>query len=759
MEHLSFIEVVVADLPGRFHYHLPAEWDPVQMQPGVRVLVPFGRTERVAYFIRNIVKPDVPTTKAIHAVLDETSPLNPLFLKFLYWISDYYVEPLGSVIKMALPPGTDAVARKQISNRAKNNQDTHKASIVPIPRSRKMVVLTKPAKEILSAITLLQKRAPRQSDLLKRLLAEGDKIPLSSITPSCNTPLLGLIKKGLIHQVALPIISMHAKGFHIERPIALNSAQQQAVQTMLAALDHRRFAPFLLHGVTGSGKTEVYFEVVDAALRLGRGAILLVPEISLTPQLLARVHQRFGEAVAIFHSHLSNGERRHEWLRIKEGACHFAIGVRSAIFAPLEQLGVIIVDEEQDPSYKQEEGVHYHARDMALVRGMQSNAVVVLGSATPSLESFYNGQRGKYRTLSLPERIDQRPHPSVQIVDLRDKTIWIKPFLTQPLVIAIEKRLLVGEQVLLFINRRGFSASTLCTHCGYFPGCVSCSVRLTYHKRIKRLICHYCGYQSAPPTVCPQCQGAHFIYQGIGTEQVEETIRLMFPAARIARMDRDTMQKKAIYHKTLSTMDRGEIDILIGTQMIAKGHDFHKITLVGVLCADLSLYIPDFRASERTFQLITQISGRAGRGKTPGEVIVQTFQPEHEAILAAAKRQDRLFYDQELLLRQEGNYPPFCRLALILLTHLQEKVVEERVEAMAMAIKGMLSKCRLEKEITLLGPVASLRLRGQYRYQILLKWKEKNSITILLREVMRYWRTADKKGARMDMNMDPQNLL
>lgn len=626
---------------------------------------------------------------------------------------------------------------------------------------RRIMVLKENPEKTLAYIEAVQKRAPQQAHVLQVLITAGGSLPAAAFEGPLCAPLKRLVQKGWVDPIekAAPRLPKANAGFKIKGPITLNEMQQAAAAEIIAALRKGTFSSFLLHGVTGSGKTEVYLRVIEQALEQQRGAILLVPEIGLTAQLVARFHSRFGDAVALFHSGLSPGERYDEWRRIKEGTARLAIGVRSAIFAPFENVGIIIIDEEQDTSYKQEDRVRYHARDVALVRGKQSNAVVVLGSATPSFESFYNGLTGKYRSLTLPTRIDARPLPAVHLIDLKRKEQWVRPFLTRPLLSAVEKRLALGEQTLLFINRRGFSPSLVCGDCGDSPQCVRCSVSLTFHKKTKRLLCHYCGFQTAPPTHCRKCQGVRLIYLGVGTEQVEEEIRSLFPTARLARMDRDTTQKKESQHRILAAMEQEEIDILIGTQMIAKGHDFPKVTLVGVLCADLSLHFPDFRSSERTFQMLTQVAGRAGRGDLPGEVMIQTFQPEHESITAATTHDYFGFYEREISFRKEMGYPPFCRLTLLMLSHPEEERVADRAGALAALIRSAAGSV-LEKEVDLLGPAPApfFRLKGSCRYQLLLKGKEAKKIAAVLKKAMLAWKETEQQGVRLEVNVDPQSF-
>lgn len=813
-----FIEVALAEAEGTFHYRLPASWPATLLEPGARLLVPFGRGWRLAYYLRPVDQPEVPEVKEVLALLGADTSIPAALFQLLQWISEYYLVSLGMVIKGAFPQGSQAVVRRRLDlteagrRAGREGMTPRQGRIVeallqegtltepqlrkrigegglgsplsllkkkgwiterwevdrPAVRKkfRRVAFLKTDSERTASLILSLQKRAPQQASVLQILLTAGGVLPIGAFETSLRPPLKRLVEKELIEEVEeeAPRTPVRPAGFPLQGSIVLNADQQAAVDEIVSAIEKKAFAPFLLHGVTGSGKTEVYLRVIEKAIDQKRGAIVLVPEIALTAQLVARFHSRFGEAVALFHSGLSPGERYDEWCRIREGKAQIAIGVRSAIFAPFEEVGVIIIDEEHDPSYKQDEGVRYHARDTALVRGKQSNAAVVLGSATPSFESFYNSQRGKYRLLRLPNRIDARPLPAVAVIDLRKKEEWVRPFLTRPLLSAIERRLEDREQTLLFLNRRGFSPSLLCPDCGYLPQCIRCSVSLTFHKKRQKLVCHYCGFQLIPPTGCPQCQGVRLIHLGMGTEQLEEEIRQRFPMARVARMDRDTTQKKEGHHQILTAMAQREIDILIGTQMVTKGHDFPGVTLVGVLCADLSLHFPDFRSSERTFQLLAQVAGRAGRGDRPGEVIIQTFQPAHEAIAAATTHDYLGFYHREIAFRKEMGYPPFCRFTLLLLSHPEEKRVIDRAAALAKEIEKRLpsqKKEETEKEVALLGPAPAplMRLRGEYRYQLLLKGRDQKKIAALLKEGLAQWKRMERKGVRLELNVDPQSFV
>ena len=483
-----------------------------------------------------------------------------------------------------------------------------------------------------------------------------------------RTTLQTLVKRGIVE------LSEEAAGFRMSgmKPRKLEflftPAQKAALDEINRAVDEHKFLPMLLHGVTGSGKTAVYLSAMQAMLAKGRSAILLVPEIGLTPAMAADLHQIFGDEVAILHSGLSDDERAEQWKRLRNGESHIVVGTRSAIFAPLRDLSLIVVDEEHDHSYKQEEMPRYHARDVAVMRAKMCNAAVVLGSATPSLETYYNAQQGKYRLLELPERIEKRPLPEVEILDMRDEFQRTKKdeALSRKLVEEIGERLERHEQVMVLLNRRGYSAFVLCRECGETIQCKNCAIAMTYHKREHRLVCHYCGYMRPAPKTCPKC-GSEFVqYLGTGSEKLEHILHGLFPQARISRLDRDTVRGRDDFERMLTALQAGEIDLLVGTQMIAKGHDVAKVTLVGVVGSDAALSFPDFRAAERTFQLLTQVAGRAGRGNTPGKVVLQTFFPDHYAIQFAAAHDYRGFYEKEIRFRSWMHYPPFNAVSNVL---------------------------------------------------------------------------------------------
>jgi len=554
-----------------------------------------------------------------------------------------------------------------------------------------------------------------------------------------HTTLGTLVKRGLIEIVEEPA------EFHVSRVKArpspfefvFNPAQKQALLRIQVGIAARKFSGMLLHGVTGSGKTAVYLAAMRTVLEAGRSAILLVPEIGLTPTVAADLHQVFGEEVAILHSALSDQERAAQWHRIKRGDARMVVGTRSAVFAPVSDLALIIVDEEQDSSYKQEETPRYNARDVAVMRAKMANSVVVLGSATPSLESYYNASKHKYALVELPDRVEQRPLPEVELIDMKQEfqETGQEQVISRKLAEEIRERLERREQSMILLNRRGYSPVALCRACGSRMECRNCAVALTHHKKSNRMVCHYCGFQAPVPKACGECGSEYVYFLGTGSEKLEELLHGMFPQARIARLDRDTVRGKEDFERALSALNQGELDLLVGTQMIAKGHDVHGVTLVGVVGADIALGLPDFRAAERTFQLLTQVAGRAGRGQTPGKVVLQTYFPDHYAVQYAAQHDFTGFYDKELRFRSWMHYPPYSALTNVLIR--SDKLDE------ALQWSGILGKW-FEKTrhegIRVLGPAAApiLRLKRDYRYHFVLKSASREKLNGLLRAMLAY---------------------
>ena len=541
-------------------------------------------------------------------------------------------------------------------------------------------------------------------------------------------------------------------------PWQLNTEQQQAVSRILAAEAQGEATTFLLEGITGSGKTEVYLQSIAEILNKGKTAMMLVPEIALTPQMVQRFKSRFGKAVAVLHSGLSQGEKYDEWRKIERGEAQVVVGARSAVFAPLQKIGLIIIDEEHEATYKQEDTPRYHARDLAIWRSQYHHCPVILGSATPSLESRARAQKKRYELLYLTQRAHENAQlPSVTIVDLKEEyaqknTSTFSRLLQEK----ISNRLQQKEQIVLLLNRRGYSSFMMCRDCGYVLPCPNCDISLTLHMDVKKMRCHYCGHQENIPKKCPDCQGEKIRYYGTGTQKVEEELQERFPSARILRMDVDTTRKKGAHEKILKAFEEQEADILLGTQMIAKGLDYPNITLVGVLNADTALNLPDFRSSERTFQLLTQVSGRAGRGAKPGEVIVQTFNPEHHSIVLAQAQEYEAFYQQEMILRHQSGYPPFYFTVKITISHPAEQVVAKKSYQIAEQLKNGLSP-----ESRILGPTPSgiARIKNRYYYQIILKYKHEVHLHRMLREILETSQSEQRKNLYVSIDYEPLNFI
>jgi primosomal protein N' (replication factor Y) (superfamily II helicase) len=599
-----------------------------------------------------------------------------------------------------------------------------------------------------------------QNALLGALKKSGGRIAVEQLNqlPIPRTTLATLIKRGLVMVEDQPagfrVSSLRTRGLDF----IFSEKQKTALEQINAAVAAGKFSVTLLHGITGSGKTAVYLAAMQEVLRSGRAAVMLVPEIGLTPAAAAHLHQVFGEEVAILHSGLSDAERAEQWHRIRRGEARMVVGTRSAVFAPVSDLALIVVDEEHDTSYKQEETPRYHARDVGIMRAKMAGAAVVLGSATPSLESYHNARTGKYSLVELPDRVERRPLPEVEILDMREefRETGHEPLISRKLAADIGERLARNEQVMLLLNRRGYSAFVLCRACGDTVQCKNCAIAMTHHKRRRALECHYCGYTRTVPQTCPKCGSEYVQFLGSGSEKLEEQLRGMFPQARIARLDRDTVRGRGDFERVLSALHAGELDIVVGTQMIAKGHDIHGVTLVGVVGADLALMFPDFRSAERTFQLLAQVAGRAGRGSTPGTVILQTYFPDHYAVQYAAQHDFRAFYEKELRYRNWMRYPPFSALANVL-------VRSHRLDD-ALRWSGILGNW-LEKTphegIRVLGPAAAplSRLKTEYRYHFVLKSSSRAKLNGLLRAMLAHAAAQKIPRTNVVVDVDALSLL
>lgn len=747
-------------LRKEFDYAIPPDLS-AAIVVGTRVKVPFGPRQVMGVVTDLVEKSDHANLRSILKLVSKPGLVTPKVLQLARWIGEYYCCPVETAIKSVLP---EAVRKEKEGWR-------ERLFVRVIPLSGEKPKLTKKQGEVLNVIE------------------EWREMPLQELAALAETT-AGTIRKledkGLVH-IGLKVSERDPYAHeHIlpTQPLALNKEQSVALQAILASLEtaaqtktpitaalekaEKRDSVsrvFLLHGVTGSGKTEVYLQAIAHALGQGKGAIVLVPEISLTPQTVERFKARFSSGphqtlVAVLHSHLSAGERHDEWHKIHQGRARIVIGARSAIFAPIEPLGLIIVDEEHEPSYKQEEAPRYNARDVAVVRGRMEEATVVLGSATPSLESFYNVKRSKYALLEMPSRADDKKMPLVRVVDMRKENRKQKgtPIFSLQLKEAITQRLERKEQVILFLNRRGYSTSLQCPLCGYVAQCPNCSVSLTYHRQAQRLQCHICGHESAVPKACPetQCRNPAIRYAGLGTEKVEDTLSKLFPRARIKRMDSDTLKRKDDYRRILGDFRLGRIDILVGTQMIAKGLHFPNVTLVGIVYADLGLHIPDFRAGERTFQLLTQVAGRAGRGDIEGEVIVQAFTPFHPAIQFARRHDFAGFFEEELDDRRPLRYPPWSRIALITLKGRNEDKVKFTADHLRKELERVLAPI---KDLRLDGPAPAPLARAEtyYRHQLMLRTERMPALSQRLAATLREWNLPEDLVLTVDI--DPVNLI
>src|SRR3989475_3161504 len=778
-------------LDTAFTYHIPDGLEPVV---GGRVLVPFRQQRMSAIVVDAHNRQPSVKTKDILNVLDVAPVLDDSLMRLARWIADYYLAPLGEVFRTMLPlsaefkraiayriaeeghlalhqagmSGSSARSRKtpedqliefRVLDYLADRNTVREESLRAATRASKDLLAgmarkkwivredfsgTRDAKRI-SKIALLKsadgKLNNNQRTLLDTLAAAGGRVAVEALhmLDVPRTTLSTLVKRGLVEIAEEPeeftISGVKARPSPFD--FQFNAAQEEAVQKIREDVGARTFSAMLMHGVTGSGKTAVYLAGMRTVLEVGRSAILLVPEIGLTPAMAADLHQVFGEEVAILHSALSDQERAEQWHRIKRGEARIVVGTRSAVFAPVADLALIIVDEEQDSSYKQEETPRYHARDVAVMRAKMANAIVVLGSATPSLESYFNAKKNKYALIELPDRVEQRPLPEVEIIDMRQEfqETGQEQVVSRKLAAEIKDRFERKEQVMVLLNRRGYSPVVLCRTCGKTLECRNCAIALTHHKRSHRMECHYCGHVAAVPKACVHCGSEYVYFLGTGSEKKEELLHGMFPQARIGRLDRDTVRGREDFERALNALDEGELDLLVGTQMVAKGHDIHGVTLVGVVGADIALGFPDFRAAERTFQLLTQVAGRAGRGQTPGEVALQTYFPDHYAVQYAAAHDFAGFYEKELRFRSWMHYPPYSALAHVLMRTGQ---LDEALQWSGVLGKWF-EKTRHEG-IRLLGPAAApiLRLKRDYRYHFVLKSSSREKLNALLRSMLAY---------------------
>ena len=718
---------------------------------GRRVEAPFGRGDAgtVGYCIRVADVPPERTVKAIARVLDDDALLDEHLLKLTRWMADYYLCGWGQVLHAVVPAGV------------RDNAGT-----------RAVVFVEPVTKEDLP--DPLPTVTPKQKQALDRLRKEGRPMELNHLTRLLNcgpSPITGLVGKGLVRKFTERVERPTGGLVELDEPaddvppegraadITLNVDQVAAWAPIHTALHSGGYHAFLLHGVTGSGKTEIYLRAIEEVVQQGKEAIVLVPEISLTPQTIERFRGRCGQ-VAVLHSHLTDADRGGYWRRIAAGHAQVVVGARSAVFAPTRKLGLIVIDEEHESSFKQESTPRYHARDVAVMRARLADVPILLGSATPSLESWHNAQRGAYTGLTLPTRVENRPMPLVRLVDLRHepkpqgKLGAVGPTLER----AMRDALKAGGQVMLLLNRRGFSTHVHCPACGHVAQCQHCDLALTFHRSKAALVCHYCGWETLPLVKCPQCGQGAIRYQGLGTEKLQSEIEAKFPDKVIQRMDSDTMSKPGSHRRVLDAFRDGLIHVLLGTQMIAKGLDFPNVTLVGVVNADVGLHLPDFRAGERTFQLLAQVAGRTGRGDSGGEVLIQTFTPEHPCVSLAAKHDFEGFAKLELAHRRQHGYPPYCRLARLIVRSAKEDAAGRFADQLAGAFKQAAARPNAAA-VRVLGPAECpvFKLKNYYRFHFQMQSENSGVLHQVLREVLAV--AKPPHGVEFQVDVDPYNML
>jgi primosomal protein N' (replication factor Y) len=733
---MNTIARVVVDvaLDREFDYRIPAALAG-RVAVGSRVSVPFGRRHVSGYVVGLAERSEVPRLKAVAALTEPEPLITRPIVELASWMADYYVARLEQSVRTVLP---GAVRRHGARFKTQ-------LFVEPVPG----------ADPETGALTEKQRQA------WECLKAAGGAFleTLAAELGLSTAPVHALKRKGLVRieprsELRRPTA---CRAYVRTEPLPLMPGQAEALRVIDACMEaDAKPRTTLLHGVTGSGKTEVYMQAIARVLERGQAAIVLVPEISLTPQTVERFAARFGERIAVLHSHLSDGERHDEWHRIRDGRADVVVGARSAVFAPVRRLGLIVVDEEHEPSYKQDEAPRYHARDVAVMRGHRERCAVVLGSATPALESWHNVRRGKYRLATLDTRADNRKMPAVRVVDMRVEARGSgRPgVFSRELVEAIGRRLDRAEQTMLFLNRRGYSTSLLCPLCGHVAACDQCSVAFTYHRSDERLRCHICGADRPVPARCAGCGDPGFRFAGVGTQRVEAIARKCFPKANVARLDTDVTRRKDAYERILGDFRAGKINILIGTQMIAKGLHFPNVTLVGVVYADLSLHMPDFRAGERTFQLLAQVAGRAGRGEVAGEVIVQTFTPFHWAIQAARRLDYKALCDQEFAFREELKYPPFGHLACVTFRGPSEARVRFVAETVAARVRERAPASVIVAEP---APAPLAKARGQYRYHLVLRCASTRRMTGPLSEALSGFQCP--RDVTVSVDVDAVNLM
>ncbi|WP_017753677.1 primosomal protein N' [Calidifontibacillus oryziterrae] len=804
------IAKVIVDIPANqidrpFDYLIPKEWaDKDFVQPGMRVVVPFG-PRKVQGFVSAITHNTAVESekiKPIQSVLDLTPVLTPELLQLGEWICGTTLSFLITAYQAMLPAAMKVKYEKEVHifdlQSVKNDQLLQFATdsviqwkeieknkmIFPLiqkeiqngnaevvyrvedrakKKKKRHIIPKLSLKELSEFADSLPMQASKQKEVLHFFLKHQDGVELQQLLSTLQTsaaPIHALVTKGVLQESFVEVYRdpYQHRNFEATMPLELTNEQKHAIEPILQSIKNGQNDVFLMFGITGSGKTEIYLQAIASVLRAGKEAIMLVPEIALTPMMVERFKGRFGNDVAVLHSGLSTGEKYDEWRKIQQKEVRVVVGARSAIFAPFENIGIIIIDEEHETSYKQEENPRYHARDVAIERGKNHKCPVILGSATPSLESFARANKNVYRLLTLKERINARKLPTVEVVDMRKELKnGNRSMFSITLLKKLTERLERGEQSVLFLNRRGFSTFIMCRDCGYVLNCPHCDISLTYHKKDSKLKCHYCAYEIPLPRVCPECSSDHIRFFGTGTQKVEEELAKLLPEARVIRMDVDTTSRKGAHEQLLQAFQGKKADILLGTQMIAKGLDFPNVTFVGVLAADTMLHLPDFRASEKTFQLITQVSGRAGRHELPGEVVIQTYTPEHYSIELAAIPDFESYYYHEMMIRKIHQYPPFYYLTLITISHSEIMKVVDTADKIARFLRSNLSNNAI-----ILGPSASPipRIKDRYRYQCMIKYKHEPKLGNVLHTLINhYQQEISKSELQISIDMNPYMMM
>ncbi|MCR4426313.1 MAG: primosomal protein N' [Firmicutes bacterium] len=747
---------VVVDVPNarvdrHFDYMIPDRLAGV-VQPGSRVLVPFGPRSVSGFVVGQSDAPEVAEVRDILDCVRDSPPIPEDLLEVATWMSRTYLCLLVEALRAMVPSGTKVESSRTVSLKVG-------------PKLARAVRLVPGAGDPEALVQSLSRRSPAQAAIVHALLERGREITRAELLGTMGysaSALNSLVRSGIVERVDVTVERDPFRGLPVEHtaPPELSPDQAAAVAKLEAAMDSGG-GVVVVHGVTSSGKTEVYLRMLERSVRMGRQGIMLVPDISLTPQMVDRVRGRFGRRVAVLHSALGAGERLDEWARIRRGDADVVVGARSAVFAPVPRLGVIVVDEEHDTSYKQDESPRYHAVEVAEWRASRAGALVILGSATPSVETYYRSEIGVYGRIELLKRIDDRPLPDVHVVDMRaELKSGNRSIFSRRLQAHLAERLASGQQAILFMNRRGFSTFVLCRDCGYVVTCPNCDVSLTYHARMPAMTCHYCNHTTPVPDICPSCGGERIRYFGAGTEKIEDEVKKLFPEARVARMDVDTTRRKGAHREILTSFRTGRVDVLVGTQMVAKGLDFPSVTLVGVVSADTALNLPDFRASERTFQLIAQVAGRSGRGPVRGVVIVQTYNPTHYSITTASHHDYRRFYEQEVAARFETGFPPARELLRVLVSAEDEPSAARAAGAIAAVCRDRAAGHDVSVEVVGPAPAPIERIAGKFRWQVLLLAADGCALReVAVKGVRESGCAGRKAGVTITMNVNPQSIL